>query len=120
MENGLHTYRAEVTADSRLWDNMNIYIMVLTGDPADEKTSRAEHEAGTGTRSLSAETSEKAAYAKVSLYAVPHFLPESNEVDDSPELKLTYEILRDGVTIEKKTLPVNQWAGLQLVEMKFE
>lgn len=120
MEKGLHTYRAEVTADSRLWDNMNIYIMVFAGDASNEKMDRAEHEAGTGTRSLSAETPEKAAYAKVSLYAVPHNLPESNTVDDSPVLQLTYEIFRDGESVEKRTLPINQWAGLQLVGLKFE
>lgn len=115
-----HTYRIEVTADRLLWDNMNIYTMIFAGDAADEKMRRAEHEAGTEAESLIVESPEKAEYATACIYVVPHFLPESNEVGDSPELKLTYEIFRDGISIEKKAVPINRWAGLQLVGLRYE
>ena len=61
-----------------------------------------------------------AAETAVCLYVVPCGLPESDRVSDSPPLKLTLRVLRDGTVIDTLERRVNQFGGDQLIGKRYK
>jgi len=97
-----HTFTLEAEGDERIWRQMNVHLHLYSFDAEGNPCGVASADNGndhTGTK-LSVTTPVPAAETAVCLYVVPCGLPESDRVSDSPPLKLTLRVLRDGTVID--------------------
>ena len=109
-----HTFTLEAEGDERIWRQMNVHLHLYSFDAsADNGNDR------TGTK-LCVTTPIPAAETAVCLYVVPCGLPESDRVSDSPPLKLTLRVLRDGTVIDTLERRVNQFGGDQLIGKRYK
>lgn len=120
MKDNEHTFRAEIVADPLIWRNMNVYMMFFAGDPKAEALNRMANDKLERTIPLTVEAPGKCSNATLCLYVVPRDIPQSNAVADSPNLNLTLSVYRDGELLSSKSYGLNQWAGIQLVGLKYE
>lgn len=118
-----HIFTLEAEGDERIWRQMNVHLHLYSYDAegnacgvvsADNDTS---HKSG---KKLSVCTPKPTAEAAICLYVVPRGLPESDRVSDSPPLKLTLRVLRDGQVIDSMKRQVNQFGGDQLINVRYK
>ena len=108
--------------DERIWRQMNVHRHLYSFDAEGNPCGVASADNGndrTGTK-LSVTTPVPAAETAVCLYVVPCGLPESDRVSDSPPLKLTLRVLRDGTVIDTLERRVNQFGGDQLIGKRYK
>lgn len=117
-----HTFTLEAEGDERIWRQMNVHLHLYSFDAEGNPCGVASADNGsdrTGTK-LSVTTPVPAAETAVCLYVVPCGLPESDRVSDSPPLKLTLRVLRDGTVIDTLERRVNQFGGDQLIGKRYK
>lgn len=114
--------RSKPKATSAIWRQMNVHLHLYSFDAEGNPCGVASADNGndhTGTK-LSVTTPVPAAKTAVCLYVVPCGLPESDRVSDSPPLKLTLRVLRDGTVIDTLERRVNQFGGDQLIGKRYK
>ena len=103
-----HTFTLEAEGDERIWRQMNVHLHLYSFDAEGNPCGVASADNGndrTGTK-LSVTTPVPAA--------------ETDRVSDSPPLKLTLRVLRDGTVIDTLERRVNQFGGDQLIGKRYK
>ena len=120
-----HIFTLEAEGDERIWRPMYVHLQPYSYDAegtscgvvSADNDAKANHKSG---KKLSVCTPKPTAEAAICLYVVPRGLPESDRVSDSPPLKLTLRVLRDGQVIDSMTRQVNQCGGDQLINLRYK
>ena len=120
-----HIFTLEAEGDERIWRQMNVplHLYSYDADGNSHGVVSADNDASTIHKSgckLSVSSPAPTAEAAICLYVVPRGLPESDRVSDSPPLKLTLRVLRDGQVIDTMKRQINQFGGDQLINVRYK
>lgn len=118
-----HIFTLEAEGGERIWRQMNVHLHLYSYDAEGNAcgvvstNNDTSHKSG---KKLSVCTPKPTTEAAICLYVVPRGLPESDRVSDSPPLKLTLRVFRDGQVIDSMKRQVNQFGGDQLINVRYK
>ena len=64
-------------------------------------------------------TSTKSASIGVSIYVVPTAGPDTTAISDTPDFSVELSVFKNDQLLERKSLTVNCWGGMQRIGIRF-